>query len=497
MNPLESKHIAPLYEALCELGEILPRLLESSASVRYDERGGVEIMSAAFDEKLDSRGLGLFTRLLDSGAEFRAGEARARESSVGESNGRESRDARESIQNELDSVLEPAPDSHSKAPRVLDLLALLALRLKGWRKGPFTLLSPTRRLHIDSEWQSQMKWNLLAPRFMECVREWHEMRQERGREQKTWQKLRIADVGCNNGFYMLAMHAMLQEYFQGQYAQELDSAPESKTPESKKLESKGSRTLESLDSGQNAPRHNHHEAIDYEITDYEILGFDPSGLFFCQFLLLSKLVQAPLGYELLGVQDLIAYTSQNQSPATNKAAKKFDMIFCLGVLYHRSDVFATLKSLAQSLHKGGVAFVDTLIFDPADVLPKSATPESLESKNRPESAESQKSAESIDSSPLHNALSELPLVLAPSGSYAKMSNVYFLPTLRALEGWCKRCGFGTMELLAIIPTTTKEQRKTRWIDSLSLESFLDPDDESRTIEGYPAPKRAYIMIRRA
>lgn len=442
MNPLESKHIAPLHKALGELGQILSQNLSASsqdsgdfgaaqsmcepfsmlnAQVCYDEIRGVEITSAAFDWELDSRGSALYKQLITS----------KQTSTLQESH----------IKAELDSVVLPL-DSHAKSsliapleshpssqlpqspaestPRLLDLLALLALELKGWRKGPFTLKSPTRALHIDSEWQSQIKWNLLAPHFMTCVRDLT----------SGGKALRIADVGCNNGFYMLAMHAMLQTHF-----------AQSHTPESSAKESS---------------------------ARYEIIGFDPSALFFCQFSLLQQLTRAPLRYELLGVQDLIAYTSAK--------AAKFDVLFCLGVLYHRSDVFATLKSLAQSLHKGGVAFIDTLIFDPASLLSSHAPQES---------------------SPLPQPLRELDLVLSVRGSYAKMSNVYFLPTLRALEGWCERCGFVDMELLAVMPTTTQEQRKTRWIDSLSLESFLDPDDESKTIEGYPAPKRAYIKIRRA
>lgn len=421
MNPLESKHIAPLHKALGELGQILSQNLCASprdpkdsaisqglcksfsalnAQVCYDETLGVEIASVAFDWELDSAALALYTQLITSFAS-------TPDSALQQS----------SIRAELDAVIVPRDSTPQSAPRLLDLLALLALRLKGWRKGPFTLKSPTRTLHIDSEWQSQIKWNLLAPHFMACVRDLT----------PGGKALRIADVGCNNGFYMLAMHAMLQTHFTA-----------SNTPES------------------NSGAH------------YKIIGFDPSALFFCQFSLLQQLTHAPLRYELLGVQDLIAYT--------NTKAAKFDVLFCLGVLYHRSDVFATLKSLAQSLHKNGVAFIDTLIFDPANLLSKSSTPES---------------------SALPQPLRELDLVLSVRGSYAKMSNVYFLPTLRALEGWCERCGFVDMELLAIMPTTTQEQRKTRWIDSLSLESFLDPDDESKTIEGYPAPKRAYIKIRRA
>jgi tRNA (mo5U34)-methyltransferase len=42
-------------------------------------------------------------------------------------------------------------------------------------------------------------------------------------------------------------------------------------------------------------------------------------------------------------------------------------------------------------------------------------------------------------------------------------------------------------------TTEAEQRKTAWIQTESLADFLDPEDHMRTIEGYPAPRRALML----
>ena len=42
-------------------------------------------------------------------------------------------------------------------------------------------------------------------------------------------------------------------------------------------------------------------------------------------------------------------------------------------------------------------------------------------------------------------------------------------------------------------TTLDEQRRTDWMRNESLADFLDPVDASKTIEGYPAPKRAIII----
>jgi tRNA (mo5U34)-methyltransferase len=54
--------------------------------------------------------------------------------------------------------------------------------LMPWRKGPFHLGT----LFIDSEWQSQIKYNLLEPHF--------DLRD------KT-----VGDIGCNNGYYLFRM----------------------------------------------------------------------------------------------------------------------------------------------------------------------------------------------------------------------------------------------------------------------------------------------------
>ena len=42
-------------------------------------------------------------------------------------------------------------------------------------------------------------------------------------------------------------------------------------------------------------------------------------------------------------------------------------------------------------------------------------------------------------------------------------------------------------------TTTEEQRRTEWMTTESLADFLDPQDQRKTVEGYPAPLRAVII----
>ncbi len=94
-------------------------------------------------------------------------------------------------------------------PADLDPKASTALyhsldQLCPWRKGPFNLFG----IHIDSEWQSWMKWERLFPHI------------------KSLKGRRILDIGSSNGYYMFraAAHKPLmvlglepQSYFYFQY----------------------------------------------------------------------------------------------------------------------------------------------------------------------------------------------------------------------------------------------------------------------------------------
>jgi len=235
----------------------------------------------------------------------------------------------------------------------------VAKLLKPWRKGPFGI-SDT---HIDSEWQSHIKYNLLAPHF--------------NLENKI-----VGDIGCNNGYYLFRM---------------LTHKPA------------------------------------------KLVGFDPSAITLCQFEFVNHFIKSDIVYELLGVEHVEYYEH------------RFDVLFCLGVLYHRADPIGMLKSLFRGLHSGGELILDTFMID-----------------------------------------GEEDICLTPRDRYSKMGNIYFIPTINALKNWCYRAGFESVEVIATMSTDANEQRKTEWIDTQSLGDFLDPDDKTKTIEGYPAPKRVYI-----
>ena len=240
-----------------------------------------------------------------------------------------------------------------------DLVEETAKKLIPWRKGPFNLFG----LEIDSEWQSNIKYNLIRPYF------------------NLKDKI-VADVGCNNGYYMFRM---------------MEDKPK------------------------------------------KMVGFDPAALTLHQFEFVNHFVKSDIVYEMLGVEHLEYYDH------------KFDFIFMLGVLYHRPDPVGTLKSLAKGLNSKGEILIDTFMID-----------------------------------------GEEELCLTPNKRYSKIPNIYFIPTISALKNWLNRAGFENIEIIAITTTTSEEQRKTSWSFDQSLEDFLDPNDSTKTIEGYPAPKRVYM-----
>ncbi len=171
----------------------------------------------------------------------------------------------------------------------------------------------------------------------------------------------------------------------------------------------------------------------------KLIGFDPSAIYYSQFQFINHFVKSDIVYELLGVEHVEFYEH------------RFDVLFCLGVLYHRSDPVMMLKSLFKGLNKGGELILDTFMIDGEDEI-----------------------------------------CLTPKERYSKIPNIYFVPTIPALINWCHRAGFEEVEVLETMVTQAHEQRKTAWIDTQSLEDYLDPHDATKTVEGYPAPKRVYI-----
>ena len=90
---------------------------------------------------------------------------------------------------------------------------------------------------------------------------------------------------------------------------------------------------------------------------------------------------------------------------------------------------------------------------------------------------------------VYQALAGLPLASATVLQY-------LYPTFTALLAWLEKAGFADARMLDISKTTTAEQRSTAWMTFESLQEALDPGDPTRTIEGWPAPRRVIVTALR-
>lgn len=234
-----------------------------------------------------------------------------------------------------------------------------------WRKGPFSVFG----IDIDAEWRSDRKWARLVPELPDL----------RGKV--------VADIGCNNGYYMFRMAA-------------LEPAC--------------------------------------------VLGFEPFVQHWRAFHMLNGFAGLDnLHAELLGVEHLGLF------PAC------FDVIFCMGILYHRPSPIDCLKNTLAALKPGGTLLLESQIIPGED-----------------------------------------PVALFPEKTYAKAPGVWFVPTARCLENWLKRAGFRDIRLFCRHPMSGEEQRRTAWMRYESYEDFIDKKNPSRTIDGFPAPWRAFFTARR-
>jgi len=172
-----------------------------------------------------------------------------------------------------------------------------------------------------------------------------------------------------------------------------------------------------------------------------VVGIDPLLLNVMQFQLVRKLYgEAPVYVLPLGIEDL------------PYGLKAFDMVFSMGVLYHRRSPIDHLMELRDCLNPGGELILETLVID-----------------------------------------GRLGDTLLPEGRYANMRNVWFLPSCATLVSWMNRCGFKNIRVIDVTPTRVEEQRSTEWMQFHSLKNFLNAENHQLTCEGLPAPKRAIII----
>ena len=174
------------------------------------------------------------------------------------------------------------------------------------------------------------------------------------------------------------------------------------------------------------------------------VGVDPSLLFMNQFLVLKHFIGEKVPAYFLPL-------TLEQLPVSKKGGA-FDTVFSMGVLYHRRSPIDHIYELKNQLLPGGELVLETIV-----------VPE------------------------------EYGQLLVPGERYAQMRNVWFLPSVKELTHWLERCGFLNVRCVDLDQTSIKEQRTTDWMTWNSLETFLDPQDHNKTIEGYPAPLRAVMV----
>lgn len=172
-----------------------------------------------------------------------------------------------------------------------------------------------------------------------------------------------------------------------------------------------------------------------------VIGIDPHLLFNMQYWAIRHfLKQVPVYVLPLALEDL------------PEKIQDFDTVFSMGVLYHRRSPIDHLYALKDCLRRGGELVLETLVID----------------------------GEEGDT-------------LLPQERYARMPNVWFLPSCATLESWLLKAGYKNIRLVDVSFTSPAEQRSTQWMNFESLPEALDKENPALTIEGYPAPKRAIYI----
>lgn len=171
-----------------------------------------------------------------------------------------------------------------------------------------------------------------------------------------------------------------------------------------------------------------------------VIGIDPTLLYVMQFLAVT--------IDRRGIPVHVLPLRLQELPDPRRA---FDTTFSMGVLYHQRAPIDHLRQLKRTLRQGGQLVLET-IFIPG----------------------------------------EESYACTPEIRYARMKNVWLLPTIAELSTWLQRTGYRDIEIIDESITTTDEQRSTPWMTFESLAEALDPEDSTRTVEGWPAPRRVVV-----
>ncbi len=176
-----------------------------------------------------------------------------------------------------------------------------------------------------------------------------------------------------------------------------------------------------------------------------IIGFDVLDRYFFYYYLNKKFIKLNnIKFELISVDNIDLFENF------------FDYLLFMGVLYHRRNPVDTVVKINKALKKGGRVLVESMVIDEYE--------------------------ESV--------------FLFPESRFMKAINVWFIPSKKALINIFERNGFKLEEIIGVFPHSVNEQRNTPWVNTQSLRDFINPKDPTKTIEGYPLPKRMYALFRK-
>lgn len=182
-----------------------------------------------------------------------------------------------------------------------------------------------------------------------------------------------------------------------------------------------------------------------------VVGLEPYPLYNMQHAIFNRYA-ADLPNHVIPAKDRVLEFFQHAEQRAQSLL--FDVVLSMGVFYHSKDPIGHLESIRRALRSGGTAVLETLVI------------------NGDENS-----------------------VLVPQDRYAKMRNVWLIPSTRMLERLLKRAGFRDVDVVDVTRTTPAEQRPTDWMRFESLENFLDSGSPQKTVEGHPAPTRAVLIAR--
>jgi tRNA (mo5U34)-methyltransferase len=171
-----------------------------------------------------------------------------------------------------------------------------------------------------------------------------------------------------------------------------------------------------------------------------VVGIEPQLLYHAQYQALQHfLPDLPLCMLPCTLEDL-------------EGDESFDSVFSLGVIYHRKSPLDHLNQLLSCLRPGGQLVIETL---------------------------------AIENKAQH--------IFMPVDRYARMRNIWFIPSPECLLTWLERSGFKNPRVLDLSITSPEEQRQTEWMSFESLAHALHPKNPGQTVEGLPAPRRVIAI----